>query len=266
MEYKTIRFTKKEGIAYIVGNRPEVFNIVSLQWLREFYDAIRRCGREDDIKVVIVTGEGKAFCAGGDVKEMKSFFDNPNKDVLDWWQEALPYANSIVMEMHYLKKPIIGAINGVAAGGGFSVAMACDILVASEKARFGWAYTAIGLPADMGASYFLPKLAGYHKAMELAFTSDVIDAQEALRLNLVNKVVPHESLMEEAERLAGRLATGALLAIGRVKELINLSYHNPLETQLQLEGEYQCYSAHTEDNKEGVAAFAEKRKPVFKGK
>jgi 2-(1,2-epoxy-1,2-dihydrophenyl)acetyl-CoA isomerase len=144
--------------------------------------------------------------------------------------------------------------------------MACDILVASEKARFGWAYTAIGLPADMGASYFLPKLAGYHKAMELAFTSDVIDAQEALRLNLVNKVVPHESLMEEAERLAGRLATGALLAIGRVKELINLSYHNPLETQLQLEGEYQRYCSHTEDNKEGVAAFVEKRKPVFKGK
>ena len=266
MEYKTIRFDKKEGIAHVALNRPEALNTLNMDLAADFLDVLERCGRDDDIKVVILTGEGRSFCAGADVKELKSFVDAPDKSPREWIQVGVRHLNLIILGMRHLKKPIIGAINGVATGAGFSFVMACDIVIASERARFGEAYTAIGLVPDGGASYFLPMLVGYHKAMELILTSDIIDAQQALRLNLVNNVVPHESLMETAEKLAARLAAGASLALSRSKELVNRSFTSSLETQLECEAEYQIQSSVTEDHQEGLAAFFEKRRPVFKGR
>lgn len=266
MKYETIRFDKKERIAYITLNRPQSLNAFSLGLAAELPDAIDRCGRDEGIGVVLLTGEGRGFCAGGDIGEVKSFIDAPGKSPREWFLPGVGYANSIILGMRHLKKPIIGAINGAATGIGFSIAMACDLIIASEKARFGEAYSAIGLVPDGGASYFLPRLVGYHKAMELILTANIIDAQEALRLNVVNRVVPHESLMEVAGELAAKLAAGAPLALGRSKELVNQSFTASLETQLELEFQYQVQSSMTEDHEEGVEAFFKKRKPLFRGK
>jgi 2-(1,2-epoxy-1,2-dihydrophenyl)acetyl-CoA isomerase len=264
MEYKAIRFEKKEFTATITLNRPESLNALNVTLCNELLDAIRQCEWDKVIRAVVLTGTGKAFCAGGDVRDIRAFLkDCPHDDPGKIIEEIVSAFHPIILAIRKLKKPVIGAINGVCSGGGVGVAQACDILVAAESAKIHMAYSAIGEVPDGGNSYFLTQTVGLHKAAELIFTGDIIDAQEAHRLGIFNRVVPDEDLAFEAEKLAKRLAHGPGFAIGLAKSMLNKAVSGNLETQLEVEKEAEITCAGTKEFKEGITAFFEKRMPDF---
>lgn len=248
-------------IAFITLNRPEVFNSFNREMALSLQKNLDDCESNPEVRAIVLTGNGKAFCAGQDLKEVTSPELNPGfKKILE------EHYNPIITRIRSIKKPIIGAINGVAAGAGANIALACDVVVAHEKASFIQAFSLIGLIPDSAGTYFLPRLIGFQKAQALAMLGDKISAEDAEKMGMIYKVIPFENFENDVNQLASKLANMPTKALGMIKELFNKSMTNTLEDQLALESKLQIEAAQSEDYAEGVAAFIEKRQPNFKGK
>jgi 2-(1,2-epoxy-1,2-dihydrophenyl)acetyl-CoA isomerase len=264
MEYEALQFTKKEFVATIILNRPETLNALNLTMCNEVLDALKRCGWDKEVRAIILTGAGKAFCAGGDIGDIGDFLrdrsqDDPGKII----EEIVSVFHPMILAIRQLKKPVIGAINGFCSGGGAGLAQACDILIAAENAKIHMAYAQIGQVVDGGNSLFLTQKLGFHRAAELIFTGGSLDAHEAYRLGIFNRVVSPEELLSEAEKLARKLTHASGTAINLAKSLLNNSLYGNLETQLEEEKKAVIRCAGTEEFKEGIKAFFEKRNPDF---
>lgn len=260
MSNNSILLKIENNVAYITLNRPEVFNSFNREMALNLQAVLDDCETDIEVRAIVLTGNGKAFCAGQDLKEVTDPDLNPGfKKILE------EHYNPIITRIRSIKKPIVGAINGVAAGAGANIALACDIVVAHEKVSFIQAFSLIGLVPDSGGTYFLPRLIGFQKALALAMLGEKVSAEEAERLGMIYKVIPLENYEEQVKTLATKLANMPTKALGKIKELFNHSLSNDLEAQLALESKLQIEAAQTEDYKEGVTAFIEKRKPNFKG-
>ncbi|MGA8856232.1 MAG: enoyl-CoA hydratase-related protein [Candidatus Bathyarchaeia archaeon] len=257
-----MRYEKSDTIAIITLNRPDVLNAVNETMGKELLDALRSAERDDEIHCLIITGSGRAFCAGEDIQDLRGQYERGENPKLG--ERLLLKYNPIIRQIRRMQKPVIAAVNGVAAGAG--IAYSCDIRVASDNARFLQAFIKVGLAPDSGTSFFLPRLAGFSKALELSLTGDELTSKDAERLGLVSKVVPAEQLMGTARELGTRLAQGPSRAIGLTKRALNKSISSDLETVLEYESYLQEIAGATADHIEGVRAFFEKRKPLFKGK
>tara|TARA_B100000768_G_scaffold7605_1_gene8238 strand:+ start:729 stop:1511 length:783 start_codon:yes stop_codon:yes gene_type:complete len=248
-------------VAYITLNRPEVFNSFNREMAFSLQSILDDCEHNNGVRSIVITGNGKAFCAGQDLKEVTNPELNPGfKKILE------EHYNPIITRIRAINKPIIAAVNGVAAGAGANIALSCDLVIASNKASFIQAFSKIGLIPDSGGTFFLPRLIGFQKASALMMLGDKVTAEEAEELGMIFKVISSESFNEEVEKLAIKLANMPTKALGLIKELLNKSITNTLEQQLELEGKLQIEAALSEDYTEGVNAFMEKRKPIFKGK
>lgn len=248
-------------VAYITLNRPDVFNSFNREMAFSLQSILDDCEHNNGVRSIVITGNGKAFCAGQDLKEVTNPELNPGfKKILE------EHYNPIITRIRAINKPVIAAVNGVAAGAGANIALSCDLVVASNKASFIQAFSKIGLIPDSGGTFFLPRLIGFQKASALMMLGDKVTAEEAEELGMIFKVISSESFNEEVEKLAIKLANMPTKALGLIKELLNKSITNTLEQQLELEGKLQIEAALSEDYTEGVNAFMEKRKPIFKGK
>ena len=251
----------ENSIAHITLNRPEVFNSFNREMALKLQDTLDTCEKDNRVRAIVLTGNGKAFCAGQDLKEVTSPDLNPGfKKILE------EHYNPIITRIRNIEKPILAAVNGVAAGAGANIALACDVVVANEKISFIQAFSLIGLIPDSGGTFFLPRLIGFQKASALAMLGDKISAEEAEQLGMIYKVFNKDSFEKEVQNLALKLAKMPTKALGLIKKSLNQSLSNNLESQLALESKYQIEAAGTEDYAEGVLAFIEKRKPDFKGK
>lgn len=251
----------KSGVATITLNRPEVFNSFNRDMALQLQQTLDTCEVSDEVRAIVLTGQGKAFCAGQDLKEVTSLELNPGfKKILE------EHYNPIIQRIRAIKKPVIGAVNGVAAGAGANIALACDIVVAHEKTSFIQAFSLIGLVPDSGGTFFLPRLIGFQKALALALLGDRISAEDAEKMGMIYKVLPLESFENDVNNLALKLADMPTKALGMIKELFNASMTNDLEAQLALESKLQIEASQTTDYAEGVAAFVDKRTPRFIGK
>jgi 2-(1,2-epoxy-1,2-dihydrophenyl)acetyl-CoA isomerase len=257
----SIELKIENKIAYITLNRPEVFNSFNREMALRLQDTLDACEVNDEVRVIVLTGNGKAFCAGQDLKEVTSPELNPGfKKILE------EHYNPIILRIRNIEKPIIAAVNGVAAGAGANIALACDVVVASEKASFIQAFSLIGLIPDSAGTFFLPRLIGFQKASALMMLGDKVSSEEAERLGMIYKYVPSEEFQETIQKLALKMAQMSTKALGLIKKTLNQSFTNNLEQQLSVESKYQIEAASSEDYQEGVAAFIEKRKPNFRGK
>jgi 2-(1,2-epoxy-1,2-dihydrophenyl)acetyl-CoA isomerase len=259
MADETVLRSGADGVLTLTLNRPDALNAFTVEMKEALLAALRDAARDKSVRVVILTGAGRAFCAGQDLKERQG----PN--VNDLGTELRTRYNPIISAMRRLERPIIGAINGVAAGAGISIALACDIVIASDKASFTEAFVRVGLVPDTGSSWFLPRLVGYQRAAQMMFTGDPVDAATAAQLGLVNRVVPAEALMDEANTLAARLAQAAPIALALAKRALNRALDSSLDEALEFEAQLQSVAGRSKDHKEGVAAFVEKRPPKFTG-
>lgn len=261
MSYKTIILNIENGTATLTLNRPENYNALSLELAGELLEAVLECDEKSSVKVIIITGAGKAFCAGGDVKEFYQNLDHAST----YLKRLTGQLHKSIAKICRMPKPVIAAVNGVAAGGGFSLTLACDFTVGCESAKFVPAYSEIAATPDLGMTYFLPRLVGGKKAFELAFLKKLLTAQEAKEWGLVNQVMPDDELMTAVSRLAEKLVDSSSLAMGATKKLFQLSLSQTLESQMENETEFIARAGATDDFKEGVAAFTERRKPKFRG-
>ena len=262
MSYEAIAVERAGQVMTITLNRPDAFNALSLTLGRELFRASLEADEDPDVRCLVITGTGKAFCAGGDVKD---FVDNlPRIGV--HIKELTTYLHGAISRLARSDKPVIMAVNGVAAGGGLSLALSGDLVVAAESARFTMAYSKIAATPDGSSSYFLPRLIGLRRAMELYFTNRVLSAREAEAWGLVTRVVPDAELSSAVGALARELAQGPSKAFGAAKRLFHQSTWESLETQMELEAQAIAASGHTEDFKNGVTAFAQKKTPMFHGR
>jgi len=257
MPYETIIVEKKDNIATVTLNLPEKLNALDLFMREELKDAFWGFATADDVKVVLVTGSGRAFCAGGDITTMKGVTSPAGRD-------RLKNVHRLVRAMVTLEKPIIAAVNGPAIGAGFSIALACDMVLASEKAKFAASFVKIGLIPDMGGFYLLPGRVGVHRAKELMMTGRTFGAAEAEAMGIVNRVVPDDELMKSAMEMAGSLANGPSRSYAMIKSALN-RWPAGLEELLEIEANMQAVCFETRDFKEGMQAFLEKRPPKFTG-
>ena len=258
--FETILLVKTNNIASITLNRPNAANGISPTLAKELADAALICDTDATIRCVILTANGKLFCAGGDLKAVGG--DPSNAAIkIKGMADNLHKATSTFARM---KKPFIVAVNGMAAGAGFSMAVTGDFVIAAESAKFTMAYTAAGLSPDGSSSYFLPRLIGIRRTMDLMMTNKRLTAQEAEEWGLINQVVPNEELQSTTMALAQKLANGPTDAFATVKKLLLCTFDNSLETQMELEGRAIAEHAGSTNGQEGVLAFLEKRKPVFK--
>ena len=240
-------------------NRPDALNSFTVEMKEALLAALKDAARDRGVRALLLTGAGRAFSAGQDLKERQG------PEAADLGTELRTRYNPIILAMRRLEKPIVGAINGVAAGAGCSVALACDIRLASDRASFMQAFGRVGLVPDTGSSWFLPRQIGYARAAEMVFTADPIDAPTAERIGLVNRVVAGDRLQEEAMALATRLAEAAPLALALAKRGLNRALDTGLEEALEFEAQLQAIAGRSADHAEGVAAFIEKRPPRFRG-
>jgi 2-(1,2-epoxy-1,2-dihydrophenyl)acetyl-CoA isomerase len=246
-------------VATITLNRPDALNALTVPMKEALLGAFRRVEREAEVRAVILTGAGRAFCAGQDLRERLQ------PDAAPLGVEVRERYNPIIRAMRGLSKPIVGAINGVAAGAGASLAMACDIRIASEAASFALAFGRVGLVPDSGATWFLPRLVGATRAAELALLGDPVSAADAVRLGLVGRVVAADQLETEATSVAGRLAAGPPRALALTKRALNATWDRDLDAALEYEAHLQDTAGRSKDHAEGLAAFLEKRPPRFTG-
>ncbi|MEE8399385.1 MAG: enoyl-CoA hydratase/isomerase family protein [Desulfobacterales bacterium] len=260
MEYEDIIFTKENRVATIRFNRPQAMNAFSPRMMEEFFHAIADVKTDEETRVLVLAGTGRAFSTGADVKAMvKGRLDQGS---VGEGAERQNYA----LALRNLDKPVIAAINGYAVGGGLDLSLACDIRIASDKAKLAEVFIRRGLIPAMGGIHFLPRLVGLDKACELIWTGDMVDAKEALKIGLVTKVVPHDELDEATNELAEKLAKGPPLAIQAAKRAIYEGLSMTLEETFTYTARIMAGLSQTEDHKEGARAFVEKREPHFKGK
>lgn len=264
-DYKTLLLSLENQVAKITLNRPEQANGMNMELIEELADAARYCDQavnDSHAKAVLITGNGNIFCAGGDIHSFKSFGAEVSTEIARL-AGHLHEATSCFMQM---QAPVITAVNGAAAGAGFSLAMIGDLVVAAESAQFMLAYTAIGLSPDGAATYTLPRLVGLRRAQELILLNRRLSANEALEWGLITKVFSDDSFMDEAMSLANKLANGPTRSFGTVKKLLNASDTNTPEEQMALEAENLAALSSSKDGQEGIMSFLEKRKPSFSGK
>lgn len=260
MSYQTIKFDVKEGIAHLTLSRPETYNAINETMMDELAKVFYDCDRPS-IRAVYLTGEGKAFCSGGDVKSFGQLLQTGDPA----FRRLPEKLHQGIVAMRRLPKPVIAAINGVTAGAGFSLAMACDILLASETAYFNLAYCRIGLSPDGSSTYFLPRLIGTQRALYYMFTGENISAEQAKSWGIVQELYPPETFAEKSLAFAERIATGPTRALGKAKLLVGNSFNTSLETQLEEETMGVYETAQSKDFFEGVMAFVEKRPAKFTG-
>jgi 2-(1,2-epoxy-1,2-dihydrophenyl)acetyl-CoA isomerase len=257
---ESIRSRKENSIGFITLNRPEVFNSFNREMALLLQSVLDDFARDNTIRSIVITGAGKAFCAGQDLKEVTTPDVNPGfRKILD------EHYNPIITRLRSINKPILAAVNGVAAGAGANIALACDIVVASESASFIQAFSKIGLIPDSAGTFFLPRLIGFQKASALMMLGDKISAQDAFNMGMIYKFFPVAFFEEEVQKMAVTLSEMPTHALALTKQLLNRSMINNLEQQLALESDMQINASDSGDYREGVAAFIEKRKPDFKG-
>ncbi len=260
MDYNTINSEIIDNIAFITLNRPERLNSFDLKLGKELYNELKNLSKKKEIRAVIIKGSGKGFCAGGDVKEM-----HHAKDKSQYLRDLTKSIHKCVIEIRTMEKPVIAAVNGAAFGAGLSLAISCDILIAVKGVKMCTAFVGIGLAPGCGTQFFT-RIVGYQKACEYILTSKVFTAEEAEKLGLVNITVEKDELDKTIEKFASKFRKLPPIAVGKAKMLINKSLENDMITHLELESITAAFSAGTDDFKEGVEAFIEKRKPEFKGK
>jgi 2-(1,2-epoxy-1,2-dihydrophenyl)acetyl-CoA isomerase len=264
MPYEQLIVDVDGAVATVRLNNPEKLNALSPTLTRELLEAMEQLGKDPDVRAVVVTGEGRGFCAGADLGALQEPYLTGQRPQLstflrDGYHRLIPLFTQA-------PKPVIAAVNGVAAGAGVSLALACDLRVAADGASFGMAFVRIGLVPDSGVSYFLPRAVGLAKALELSITGDRIDAATALSFGMVTSVVPAEQVVSEAQALARRLAEMPTVTIGLIKRLLHGAAHLPISEALELEADLQDQAAATEDHIEGVLAFLQKRPAAFTGR
>ena len=248
------------GVCELRMNRPEVFNSFNKSMALALQKALDDCADNDEVRAIVITGEGKAFCAGQDLAEAT----DPNGPELQ--SIVREHYNPIIKKIREIEKPVIGAVNGVAAGAGANIALACDVTFAKESASFIQAFSKIGLIPDSGGTFFLPRIIGMQKALALMFTGDKVGAKEAESMNMIYKSVEDEQFEETVNAFAAKLAKMPTKGLGLTKKAVNASWSNDLNAQLNVEEKLQTEAGNTHDFNEGVASFLEKRKPVFTGK
>jgi 2-(1,2-epoxy-1,2-dihydrophenyl)acetyl-CoA isomerase len=262
MAYEALRYDVRDGIATITLHRPDAYNALNLAMGRDLFHASLEADEDGAVRCVVITGAGRAFCAGGDVKD---FADNPDRIGI-LIKELTTYLHGAVSRLARSPKPVIMGVNGIAAGGGMSLALGGDLVVAAESARFTMAYAKIAASPDGSSSYFLPRLIGIRRALELHYTNRMLTAREAMDWGLVNRVHPDAEFPGAVAALARELADGPTLAFGRAKLLFHQSTQESLETQMELEAQAIAASGHTEDFRNGVQAFARKQPVTFRGR
>lgn len=260
--FTTLKFSINEQVATIVLNRPDAANGLNMEMGKELMAAAIECDENPDVRCVVITGEGKMFCAGGDLKSFASYGDKLPHAI----KELTTYLHAAISRFARMKAPVIIAVNGIAAGAGMGMAVCGDMVLAAQSAKFTMAYTATGLSPDGSASFFLPRLIGIRRTQELMITNRRLSAQEALDWGLVTQVVADDKLMDEAQSLARVLANGPTQAFGQVKKLLTSSFQEGLESQMELEAQGIASMTNLADGKEGIQAFLEKRQPTFSGK
>lgn len=257
--YQHLKICNEGQVSVISLNRPEVFNSFNIPMAKELQKALDEASADKHIRCIVLTGEGKAFCAGQDLKEAITYGSERIEEIV-----ATTY-NPIITRLRNIEKPMICAVNGIAAGAGANVALCCDVVIASKEAYFTQAFSSIGLIPDSGGTYILPRLIGFQRALTLMYTAEKVFAPEAVQMGMIYKAVESDKLMAEVMSFAQTIAQRPTKALGLTKRLLNMSMNNTLEDQLEAEKEIQAIAGKTYDNKEGIQAFLEKRKPVFKG-
>lgn len=263
MSYETIQLEMKGTVGVLTLNRPERLNALTVQVAQEFKAAVAET-LEHGARAIVVTGAGRAFSAGGDLREMQEIAKRDGRAEA-FFDEPLRIINEAIMTIRKTPVPVIAAVNGVASGGGCNLALACDLVIAGESAKFNQAFIKIGLTPDCGGTFILPRLVGWKRATELLFTGDLVGAQAAVEMGMINSVAPDGELLSRAMAMAEKLAQAPTAAIAEIKMLLDASAANDLGSQLDLERETQIESGKTRDFVEGVSAFLEKRPPRFVG-
>ncbi|RPJ00129.1 MAG: enoyl-CoA hydratase [Deltaproteobacteria bacterium] len=263
MNWEFVLLEREEKVATLTLNRPDKLNAFGGNMRQEILEALEVASQDKEIRAIVITGAGKAFCAGGDVNE---FVAETSQIMPKNATSERPTMSKIVALINQVEKPVIASVNGVAAGGGCNLALACDIRIASDRARFSEVFTKRGVHPDWGGIYFLPRLVGYAKAAELIFTGDIISAQEAFRIGLVNRVVPHDELSLATRELAQKIVRNAPLPIALAKRGLQNFYKMDLSQALDYEAYTIGICVNTEDRKEGFRSFLEKREPRFVGR
>ena len=262
MSFETIDLSIADGVAHVVLNRPDEANSLNLALAQDYMAAAIECDTNPDVRAVLVSANGKMFCAGGDLNYMQAQGDNVGPAL----KELTAVLHAAIATFARMDAPLVIAVNGVAAGAGMSMAATGDLVLAGVSSRFTMAYTAAGLAPDGSSSYYLPRVIGLRRTQELMLTNRMINAEEALDWGLITRIVPDEDLLDEAMKLARQLAGGPTKAYGQVKHLLNVSLNNGLETQMELESRAITAMGMTDDGREGIDAFVNKRKPEYKGR
>lgn len=278
-EHRDLIAERHDGVLYLTMNRPDKLNALSDHMIAGLLEELNRAAHDREVGAVVLTGAGRGFCAGGDIGRMRERNESGSagggahahsasagEQGIQTRISQLRRSEEVSLLLHEMPKVTIGAINGPAAGAGLSIALACDLRIASDNARFGTAFARVGFSGDFGGTYLLTQLVGPAKARELYFTAEVIGAEEALKLGMVNRVVPAASLTEEVQAFAKRLAAGPVVAYFYMKAHLNLALKSDLRTILDRESYGQTLTGLTEDHKEAVKAFLEKREAKFKGR
>ena len=261
--FETVKYELNETTVIITMNRPDALNALSLQLTVDLRSAIEKAVA-DKARAIIITGEGRAFCSGGDLRQMQAMWQKEGR-IEAFLEEPLKVLHDLIRLIRETPIPFLAAVQGVCAGAGTNVALACDLVFAAENATFNEAFVRIGLSPDCGGSFFLPRAVGEKLAAELMMTGDTVSAEKAVQIGMINRTVPAENLLEESLSTAKKLALAPTAAVGRIKQMLNATFSNDLEQQLDLEHKLQLESGRGNDFKEGVTAFFEKRQPNFAG-